>query len=134
MAADCQMIVVSSQPTRQPADGEVLHECHLSLIGVACIAGIARTCDTVVHLVRGGRRYAMGIGRERRSRAVVTPPASDIAIYLCEHPVDFRLGINGLSEVLYWQMSEFWLRQRWLEEERFCLPSLRQGHCSGQIR
>jgi hypothetical protein len=76
----------------------------------------------------------MGIGREGRSEAVVTPPASDIAILLCKHPVDFRLGINGLSEVLYWRMSQFCLWQKWLGEERFCLPSRRQGHRSGQIR
>ena len=81
------------------------------------------------------------------SVAAVSPPAaSGIAVYLCRDPVDFRMGINGLSamveatlacdpfarhlfcfvnkrrsqiKVLYWQRSGFcrWLKRR--EEERF---------------
>lgn len=39
----------------------------------------------------------MGMGMGRRSSAVSPPATSAIAIYLCQDPVDFRLGINGLS-------------------------------------
>lgn len=70
-------------------------------------------------------------------------------IYLCRDPVDFRMGINGLSvlveatlrydsfsrnlfcfvnkrrsqiKVLYWQRTRFCLWQKRLEEERFKWP------------
>lgn len=79
-------------------------------------------------------------------------PAADggVSIYLCQDPVDFRAGINGLSvlveatlkydpfsrnlfcftnkrknqiKVLYWQRSGFCLWQKRLEEERFKWPT-----------
>jgi transposase len=41
----------------------------------------------------------MAAGRERGSgAAAVSPPAGgEMRIYLCQDPVDFRAGINGLS-------------------------------------
>ena len=39
-----------------------------------------------------GRKLAMG------SASAVSPSTvGDIAIYICRDPVDFRMGINGLS-------------------------------------
>ena len=87
---------------------------------------------------------------EAGRRGAVSPPTiGDITIYLAQDPVDFRLGINGLSvlveatlrfdpfscnlfcftnkrknqiKVLYWQRSGFCLWQKRLEEERFKWP------------
>ena len=94
------------------------------------------------------------MGADRRSSAVSPPAAGAIAIYLCQDPVDFRLGINGLSvlveatlkfdpfsrnlfcfvnkrrtqiKVLYWQRTGFCLWLKRLEEERFKWPT----HLSG---
>ena len=81
----------------------------------------------------------------------MAPPAfGDVTIYLAQDPVDFRLGINGLSvlveatlkfdpfsrnlfcfvnkrrsqiKVLYWQRSGFCLWLKRLEEERFKWPT-----------
>ena len=91
------------------------------------------------------------MGADRRSSAASPPAAGVIAIYLCQDPVDFRLGINGLSvlveatlnfdpfsrnlfcfvnksrtqiKVLYWQRSGFCLWLKRLEEERFKWPSI----------
>ena len=91
-----------------------------------------------------------GMVTDRRSSAVSPPTAVEIAIYLCQDPVDFRLGINGLSvlveatlkfdpfsrnlfcfvnkrksqiKVLYWQRSGFCLWLKRLEEERFKWPT-----------
>ena len=90
------------------------------------------------------------MGTDRRSSAVSPAAAGAIAIYLCQDPVDFRLGINGLSvlveatlkfdpfsrnlfcfvnkrksqiKVLYWQRSGFCLWLKRLEEERFKWPT-----------
>jgi transposase len=91
----------------------------------------------------------MASGSGRRGSAVAPPTFGDITIYLAQDPVDFRLGINGLStlveatlrfdpfsrnlfcftnkrrnqiKVLYWQRSGFCLWLKRLEEERFKWP------------
>ena len=91
----------------------------------------------------------MGSGTSKRPSAVSPPTYGDVTIYLAQDPVDFRLGINGLStmveatlrfdpfgrnlfcfvnkrrnqiKVLYWQRSGFCLWLKRLEEERFRWP------------
>ena len=91
----------------------------------------------------------MGSGSGKRPTAVAPPTYGDLTIYLAQDPVDFRLGINGLStmveatlrfdpfsrnlfcftnkrrnqiKVLYWQLSGFCLWLKRLEEERFKWP------------
>lgn len=95
----------------------------------------------------------MGSGLGKRPSAVAPPTYGDLTIYLAQDPVDFRLGINGLStmieatlrfdpfsrnlfcftnkrrnqiKVLYWQRSGFCLWLKRLEEEKFKWP----GHLS----
>lgn len=92
----------------------------------------------------------MAKGSVKRGSAVSPPTIGDITIYMAQEPVDFRLGINGLSvlveamlrfdpfsrnlfcftnrrknqiKVLYWQRSGFCLWQKRLEEERFKWPT-----------
>jgi transposase len=92
----------------------------------------------------------MGSGTSRRTLAVAPPTIGDITIYIAQDPVDFRLGINGLStmveatlkfdpfsrnlfcfvnkrrnqiKVLYWQRSGFCLWLKRLEEETFKWPT-----------
>ena len=96
------------------------------------------------------------------ARAAVAPPTfGDVTIYLAQDPVDFRLGINGLSvlveatlrfdpfsrnlfcfvnkrrnqiKVLYWQKSGFCLWLKRLEEERFKWPTHLPAHDSAAAR
>ena len=42
----------------------------------------------------------MGSGSGKRPSAVAPPTYGDITIYLAQEPVDFRLGINGLSTMV----------------------------------
>ena len=95
----------------------------------------------------------MGSGNGRRRSAIV-PTFGDVTIYLAQDPVDFRMGINGLSvfveatlkydpfsrnlfcfvnkrknqiKVLYWQRTGFCLWLKRLEEERFRWPFHLEG-------
>lgn len=92
----------------------------------------------------------MGSGSGNRASAVAPPTYGDLTIYVAQEPVDFRLGINGLStmieatlrfdpfsrnlfcftnkrrnqiKVLYWQRSGFCLWLKRLEEEKFKWPT-----------
>lgn len=92
----------------------------------------------------------MGSGMGKRGPLVSPPSYGDVTIYIAQDPVDFRLGINGLSvlvegslkfdpfsanlfcfvnkrrtqiKVLYWQRSGFCLWLKRLEEERFKWPT-----------
>ena len=101
------------------------------------------------------------MGADRRSSAVLPPTVGVVAIYLCQDPVDFRLGINGLSvlveatlifdpfsrnlfcfvnkrrtqyKVLYWQRTGFCLWLKRLEEERFKWPTHLPATASAVVR
>ena len=103
----------------------------------------------------------MGPGTGRRNSAVAPPTFGDITIYLAQDPVDFRLGINGLStmieaalrfdpfsrnlfcfvnkrrnqiKVLYWQRSGFCLWLKRLEEENFKWPAHLSPLASATVR
>ena len=42
----------------------------------------------------------MASGAGMRNSAVAPPTFGDLTIYLAQEPVDFRLGINGLSTLV----------------------------------
>ena len=101
----------------------------------------------------------MDQGRARGVAAVRPPVDEDIAINVCLDPVDFRMGINGLSvlieaslkydpfsrnlfcftnkrknqiKVLCWERSGFCLWLKRLEEERFKWPAHLRPAGAGQ--
>ena len=102
------------------------------------------------------------VDRRGRGIAAVRPPLDDdITINVCLDPVDFRMGINGLSvliesslkydpfsrnlfcftnkrrtqvKVLYWERSGFCLWLKRLEEERFKWPSYLRPVGDGQAQ
>ena len=64
-----------------------------------------------------GRRPASG------SASAVSPPTvGDIAIYICRDPVDFRMGINGLSV-----MVEATLKYDPFSRNLFCFVNKRKN-------
>ena len=64
----------------------------------------------------------MGRGGDRRNLAVAPPTIGDITIYLAQDPVDFRLGINGLST-----MVEATLRFDPFSRNLFCFTNKRRN-------
>ena len=64
----------------------------------------------------------MGSGSGKRSSAVAPPTYGDITIYLAQEPVDFRLGINGLST-----MVEATLRFDPFSRNLFCFTNKRRN-------
>ena len=103
----------------------------------------------------------IGTGRSAGRGGVSPLTADEVTIYLAQDPVDFRLGINGLSvmveatlkfdpfsrnlfcfvnkrrtqiKVLYWQRTGFCLWLKRLEEERFKWPTHLPAHESSVAR
>ena len=64
----------------------------------------------------------MGSGSGKRPSAVAPPTYGDLTIYVAQEPVDFRLGINGLST-----MVEATLRFDPFSRNLFCFTNKRRN-------
>ena len=64
----------------------------------------------------------MGSGAGKRPSAVAPPTYGDLTIYVAQDPVDFRLGINGLST-----MVEATLRFDPFSRNLFCFTNKRRN-------
>ncbi len=74
----------------------------------------------------------MGSGSGKRPSGVTPPTYGDLTIFLAQDPVDFRLGINGLST-----MVEATLRFDPFSRNLFCLRTsgaTRSRYSTGSAR